>query len=188
MSTHGASQSPEPEPASIELDFSSKTAFLRTLSGHYGECRTVLHTGSCWAEWEEALPPAADRVIEDAGVRDALSAHFPVEQILTPNTPDTSQTKTECRWNRVAPGSAWLSCRALTTPSDISRAAAQKQVSFVPPVRQTVQARLCPAPTRNLGVFRALGIRFRASKTDGNFHHAGWIGRGQVKGLSRTAG
>jgi hypothetical protein len=104
MSTHGASQSPEPEPASIELDFSSKAAFLRTLSGHYGECRTVLHTGSCWAEWEEALPPAADRVIEDAGVRDALSAHFPVEQILTPNTPTKFQTYLKQRRNVVGIG------------------------------------------------------------------------------------
>jgi hypothetical protein len=43
MSTHRAShspsQSPESDPdASIELDFSSRASFFRTLSGHYGEC------------------------------------------------------------------------------------------------------------------------------------------------------
>jgi hypothetical protein len=34
----------------------------------------------CWAEWEEALPPAADRVIEDAGVR--VRVHAPLGLVL----------------------------------------------------------------------------------------------------------
>jgi hypothetical protein len=31
--------------------------------------RKARRQGHCWAEWEEALPPAAGRVIADAGVR-----------------------------------------------------------------------------------------------------------------------
>jgi hypothetical protein len=54
MSSHGAGQTPQAEAAPIELDFTSRASYFRTLAGHYGKCRlpvqvrgTVLNLRGC---------------------------------------------------------------------------------------------------------------------------------------------
>jgi hypothetical protein len=69
MSTHGESQSPEPEPASIELDFSNKAAFFADSVGALWSVR------NSFAHWkrlkfnryiERALPGRADHHAQHA--------------------------------------------------------------------------------------------------------------------------